>query len=87
MLILDQLTTIRARLAMLILGRTPCYRDGATPRDHPAALNSRLEALEADLSRRNASFRVAAQPVTIDAIQAALPPEAALVEFMRFRCF
>src|SRR5262249_4615386 len=37
--------------------------------------------------RRSAAFRVTSQPVTIEAIQAALPPEAALVEFVRFNAY
>ncbi|HSX79494.1 MAG TPA: CHAT domain-containing protein, partial [Candidatus Saccharimonadia bacterium] len=50
-------------------------------------LEEQIEQLEADISRRSAAFRVESQPVTIEAIQTAIPPEAALVEFVRFKAF
>ena len=81
--LLDRLTTTRARLATLILGGPDPPETG----QHRATiynLEEQLEQLEADISRRSAVFRVASQPVTIAAIQAAIPPEAALVEFVRF---
>ena len=84
--LLDQLTTTRARLATLVLGRlntsdTGHYR--ATIR----SLEAQTEHLEADLSRRSAAFRTQTQPVTMEAIQAVIPPEAALVEFVRFHAY
>ena len=84
--LLDQLTTIRARLATLVLGR-PSTTDTVQHRATIQSLEKQLEQLEADLSHRSAAFRVKSQPVTIEAIQAAIPPEAALVEFVRFDAF
>jgi CHAT domain-containing protein len=51
------------------------------------SLEQQLEQLEVDLSRRSAAFRVEAQPVTIEAVQAAIPPAAVLVEFVRFKAY
>jgi CHAT domain-containing protein len=51
------------------------------------ALEARKERLEADLSAHSGAFRAQAQPVTLEAVQAALPDEAALIEFAVFRPF
>ncbi len=84
--LLDQLTTTRARLATLTLGR-PSTTDIMQHRATIQGLEKQLEQLEADLSRRSAAFRVESQPVTIEAVQAAIPPEAALIEFVRFNAY
>jgi CHAT domain-containing protein len=81
--LLDQLTTTRARLATLLLGR-PSTTDTVQHRATIQSLEAQIEQREVDLNRRSAAFRVELQPVTIAAIQAAIPPEAALVEFVRF---
>jgi tetratricopeptide (TPR) repeat protein len=83
---IGQLTAARARLATLMFAKprtTESRRHRATIHE----LGQQLEALEADLSRRSAAFRGQTQPVTIEALQAVLPPEAALVEFVRFDPF
>jgi CHAT domain-containing protein/Tfp pilus assembly protein PilF len=81
--LLDQWSTTRTRLAALALGTPRTLVPGqylATVR----RLAAQADALEADLSRQSAAFRVESQPVTIEAVQAAIPPEAALVEFVQF---
>ncbi len=50
-------------------------------------LEARKEQLEADISRRSAEFRAAAQPVTLAAVQTAIPADAALIEFAIYRPF
>ena len=52
-----------------------------------ADLEAEKERLEAELSERRGDFRVQSQAVTIDAVQAAIPPDAALVEFALFHPF
>jgi hypothetical protein len=84
--LLDQLTTTRAYLATLVLGR-PSTTDTVQHSTTIQSLEEQIEQLEADLHRRSAAFRVEVQPVTIAAIQTAIPPEAALVEFVRFNAF
>ncbi|WP_246198777.1 CHAT domain-containing protein [Sodalinema gerasimenkoae] len=44
-----------------------------------------MEQLENDLSRRSAEFRVATEPVEIEAVQALIPADAALVELVQYR--
>ena len=48
-------------------------------------LRQRMEQLENDLSRRSAEFRVATEPVEIEAVQALIPTDAALVELVQYR--
>ena len=59
---------------------------GAPARDQGAARRSK-EQLEAELSEHSAEFRAQMQPVTLEAVQAAIPDDAALVEFAVFRPF
>ena len=82
--LLAQLTAVRSRLATLVLGPPSTTDPGPRRADVIRRLEQQSDQLEADLSRRSAVFRVTSQPVTIEAIQAAIPPEAVLVEFARF---
>src|SRR5262249_19274201 len=50
-------------------------------------LEERRETLEADLSLRSAEFREQLQPITLAAVQAAIPEGAALVEFALYAPF
>ena len=52
-----------------------------------AALRTRIDALEAELSQASVEFRVQTEPVTIAKIQAALPRGSGLVELVRYRRF
>lgn len=83
---LDELASTRGELARLVL-RGP----GRMPRDEfdrtVAALEERTQALESTLSRLSAEFRAHAAPVTVAAVQAALPDIGALVEFVAYRPF
>jgi CHAT domain-containing protein/Tfp pilus assembly protein PilF len=49
------------------------------------ALAAQVEKLEAELSRRSVEFRAQALPVTLEAVQALIPDDAALIEFAAFR--
>jgi CHAT domain-containing protein/Tfp pilus assembly protein PilF len=76
----DQLAEARSQLAALTL------KESVT--DEPEAYRARLksiedkvEELESALSVRSAEFRAQAQPVTLAAVQSALPVGSALVEF------
>ena len=80
--LLDQLRTTTAKLARLALSPS----DGA--RQNPIEeVEAQKERLEAALSMRNADFRAQLQPVTLEAVQAAMPEKSALVEFAVFRPF
>ncbi|MFP4221520.1 MAG: CHAT domain-containing protein, partial [Phormidium sp.] len=47
-------------------------------------LRQQVDQLENDLSRRSAEFRVATEPVEIEAVQALIPDDAALVELVQY---
>src|SRR5206468_3136238 len=44
-------------------------------------LEDQVEKLESEISTRSAEFRAQAQPITLDAVQKAIPAGATLVEF------
>ena len=83
--LMDQLQESSADLAKIAFG-------GARPGDPGvrasiAQLESRRDQLEASLGQQSAPFRAAIQPVTLESVQAAVPGDAALVEFAVFRPF
>ncbi|HKX27728.1 MAG TPA: CHAT domain-containing protein, partial [Blastocatellia bacterium] len=79
----DQLTETRSRLAALTLKES----GSASPDTYQARLKpleDQVDELEATLSARNDEFQAQSKPVTIEAIQAALPADSALIEFAVF---
>ena len=52
-----------------------------------SARSAKKERLEAELAEHSAEFRAQMQPVTLEAVQAAMPDDAALLEFAVFRPF
>lgn len=84
--LLDQLNGVVRDLARLVLNGPQ-----KTPLDEykvsMAALEGRKEQLESQISRRSAQFRAASAPVTLEAVQAAIPASAALIEFAAYRPF
>lgn len=84
--LLDELKATTAQLARLALSASASMR----PEERQNAiqdLEAKKERLEVELSERCAEFRAQAQPVTLEAVQAALPDDAALLEFAVFRPF
>jgi CHAT domain-containing protein/tetratricopeptide (TPR) repeat protein len=82
--LLTSLDEVTSRLARLILGKPR----GASPEEHQSqikALEQEREKLEAEIGRRSAGFYEAQPPVTLESVRAAVPPEAALVEFAVYR--
>jgi CHAT domain-containing protein/Tfp pilus assembly protein PilF len=84
-ILMDRLNETTAQLARLVLN----HADTASPHGEPslAQLEARKEQLEAILSEHSAEFRAQIQPVTLEAVQAAMPDDAALLEFAVFRRF
>ncbi len=83
--LLDQLKATTSELA-----RVAVTGDAKTLAAQPqtiAALEAKKERLEAELSLHSAPLRAQMQPVTIEAVQAEIPDDAALVEFAVFRPF
>lgn len=79
----DQLADARASLAALAF-KAPGAATPDTYRTLLKPLEENVERLEAELSARSESFRAQTQPVTLAAVQAALPADGALVEFAVF---
>ncbi len=82
--LLDRLTDARSRLSTMVL-RGPGRTDPATYQAEVKRLGDEADRLEAEVSGRSAAFRAQSQPVTIEAVQSAIPTDAALVEFVRYR--
>jgi CHAT domain-containing protein len=80
---LNKTTTQLAKLALNGAGKTPAeeYQKQLT------ALEDQREKLEAQISSVSAEFRLRAQTVTLAAVQSAIPPQSALVEFATYRPF
>jgi CHAT domain-containing protein/Tfp pilus assembly protein PilF len=81
--LLDQLANTRSRLATLVLGG-PARTSLAQHQAEIKRLEEQSEKLEAQISMRSAEFRVQSDPVTLESVQAAIPPGAALVEFVSY---
>ncbi len=84
--LLDQLKSTTAQLARLALSAP----DSTRLEQRQNAINdleANKERLEAELSEHSAEFRAQVQPVTLEAVQAALPDDAVLLEFVIFRPF
>jgi CHAT domain-containing protein/tetratricopeptide (TPR) repeat protein len=84
--VLDDLAKATRELARVALsdpqGMSSSERLAAIQR-----LERQRESLESALSERSAEFRAQAAPVTLEAVQAALPDDAALIEFAVYRSF
>jgi hypothetical protein len=78
--LLDRLAAARSQLAALTFKETVAAKPD-TYRTRIDGLEDEIEKLEADLSSRSAEFRKQTQPVTLAAVQAALPAGDVLLEF------
>jgi CHAT domain-containing protein len=83
-LLMDQLKETTAALSRIALGLSSGDQD---LRASVARIESRREELEAALSEHNAQLGAEIRPVTLEAVQAAIPADAALLEFALFRRF
>lgn len=84
--LLDQLSAVTSQLARLVLDGP----QAGSPDEHAKAvraLEERKEQLESEIGLRNAESRTQSQPVTLEAVRAAIPARAALVEFAVYRPF
>jgi CHAT domain-containing protein/Tfp pilus assembly protein PilF len=82
--LLDRLNDVTAQLARLVLGE-PKNTVPAEHQNEIQTLEEEKEALEAEISRRSAEFRANSQPITLAAVQAAIPANAVLIEFASYR--
>ncbi len=84
--LLDQLNAATSRLARLALNGP----QGTTLAGHQGqikTLEKQREKLEGEISTRSAGFYQHSQPVTLAAVQSAIPDNAALIEFAIYRPF
>ena len=79
-----QLSDERSQLAILTL-KGPDSSNAAQYRAVIKQREDEVDRLEAEVSRRSLEFRTQATPITLAAVQAALPVGAALIEFARYR--
>ena len=84
--LLKQFNDTTAQLARLVLNG-PQSMSFEEHQKKVSDLEEQKERLEGDISRRNAEFRAVSQPVSLAAVQAAIPPNAALIEFAVYRPF
>ncbi len=81
--IVDRLDDARSQLAEL-RSKEPDAYSSESFRKLIKPLEAKVSEIEGELSARNAGFRANMQPATLDAIQAELPSDSALVEFAYF---
>ena len=84
--LLDRLRSTNTELARLALN-APATAHPETRQTAITTLDTQRERLEAELAEHSAEFRAQMRPVTLDAVQALIPDDAALVEFTIFRPF
>jgi CHAT domain-containing protein len=85
-MLLEQLVAVAQQLSTLIY-QGPGGLSPEVYRQRVDALSSQQAQLEAELSTRSAAFRQEVAPITLAAIQAAIPKQAALVEWYRYEPF
>ena len=84
--LLDELDATNSKLAKVALDGPAKMPDGEY-RKQLDALERRREALESGVSARSSEFRAQSIPVTLPAVRAAIPPDAALIEFANYLPF
>src|SRR5262249_17527357 len=84
--LLDQLTDSRSQISRFVFGG-PQRMTIEQYRDRIKMLEDQAEKFEAEVSRRSNEFRAQSLPVTLAAVQMAIPADAALVEYAAYRPF
>jgi len=79
---LTELSAARAELSARLYA--PLGLGGVVDREATRVARAHIDELESTLSAASTEFRVHSDPVTLAKIQAALPPGATLVEFVRY---
>ncbi len=83
--LLEQLAAGRSQLAKLVLTGPAAFGDPGAYAREVARLESDVRRLEAAVRDKSAAYRAQTEPVSIQAVQKALPPGAALLEIARYR--
>jgi tetratricopeptide (TPR) repeat protein len=82
----DEFTALRQDLARLTFN-PPAQLSPAQYQAELTRLETAANQLESQLARRSAAFRAEVQPVEIAAVQAKIPANGVLVEYVRYRPF
>jgi CHAT domain-containing protein/Flp pilus assembly protein TadD len=82
-ILFNQLANTVSQLAKLIYGGQE-IKNNVTYRSQINQLEEQREKIEAELSRRSAEFREQIKPITLEAVQSAIPKDSALVEIASF---
>lgn len=82
--LLDELAQVRAELAAAAI-RGPGSEEAKTYKARVSQLEKRAAELEKQVAEKSAEYRKATAPVTLEAVQRAIPEDAALVEIVRMR--
>ena len=82
----DQWRETNARYAALLF-RGPETMPAEKYRGLLDELKSKIEALETQVSQRSAAFRIQTETVTMERVQRAIPADAVLIEWFRYRPF
>ncbi len=82
---LDELTALKGQIAVLTQRGPHRTQSADAHRTELKALQEQADALEADLSRRSIQYRARFAPVTLEAVQNAIPSDAALLEYTVYR--
>ena len=83
----DELSDASSRYAALVLDGPGDEDEAASYQTDVEALKNSIDDLWKELAASSMEFRVQSEPVTLDAVQAAIPPDAALVEFIYYTPF
>jgi CHAT domain-containing protein/Tfp pilus assembly protein PilF len=83
---LDKLIDARSQIARLVLDG-PQRMNAERHRERVKTLEDQAEKFEAEISRKSDEFRAQSLPVTLEAVRAAIPDDAALIEFASYRPF
>jgi CHAT domain-containing protein len=84
--LLDELADTRSQIAKLVLDG-PQKITAERYQTRIRTLDDQAEELEAEISHRSSEFRALSLPVTLAAVQATIPADAALIEFNIYRLF
>ena len=84
--LLDDLSEINSRLSKSMLS-SPQKKSAEERQKQIENLEAEREKLETEISRQSAGFYQPSKPVTLEAVRAAIPADAALIEFAVYRPF
>ncbi len=83
--LLDELNSARAQLSKLTVAGPGASGDTATFAKDVAALEDKIQRLEAQVSKKSAAYRTVMQPISLAGVQKMIPKDARLVEMINYQ--